>query len=147
MCNNDIITSVKDSKRVSTGLPFSPDILIEHPNIIENTIIATMFWRENNFEKSSTVNTEIVLSSKETSSESSRYSSERVALMASPSSTETSLKGYAATIPIKTDTKEVIMNTSTVVPSILPTLLGWLIFAIEVDIVRNIKGTIIQLHY
>ena len=36
------------------------------------------------------------------------------------------------------------MNTSTVVPSILPTLFGWLIFAIEVDIVRNIKGIIIM---
>ena len=117
---------------------------IEPPNIIENTIVATIFWRDNSFKKSFTVNTEIVLSRRESSLESSLYSSKRFALMVSPSSTETSLNGYAVNIPIKTDIKEVIMNTSTIVPSILPIFSGWLIFEIEVDIVRKIKGTIIK---
>ena len=36
------------------------------------------------------------------------------------------------------------MNTSTNVPSILPTLFGWVIFEIEVEIVRKTSGTIIM---
>lgn len=136
-----IITSVKASKTFCTGFAFSPAILIAQPNIIENTTIAMMLSFDSNFEKSFTVKTLTVLCKRDNSSVSA-VSPPSSARIFAPSVFETSSKGKVKTRPIKTATTDVIMNTSTVVPSILPTLLGWLIFEIEVEMVKKISGTI-----
>ena len=50
---------------------------------------------------------------------------------------------YVLKNPIKTATNEVITNVITIDLRTLPNLLGCFILPIDVDIVKNIKGTII----
>ena len=135
-----------DSSTSSSGSPFSPAIFMAIPNKIENTTIAIIFSFDNSLLKSLTVSTFTVLSKIFKSSVSVVSAvplcSSNSALIFAPSSVFTSLNEYVDKTPTRTETNDITINTQKIVIIIFPNLLGCLIFAIDVVILRNISGTI-----
>ena len=127
MFSKDMITFINDSKVSNANLPFSPDLFIAMPNRIANTIMASKLSRDSSFEKSFTVRADKNLDKRVMSSSVSVVASSVVSsavCIYSLYSIFTSLIGYVTSIPTSTATSDMIMKTSTVVPSILPSLFG-----------------------
>ena len=141
------ITLFADSSTFLNGSPFSPDIFIAIPTIIENTKSAIILSFENNFEKSFTVSNFTVLSAIVISSSLSVSSvvvtSSKDAFIFSPSSVFTSFIKYVLANPINTAITDVITNTSNIEPIIFPILFGCFIFDIAVVMFKKISGIII----
>ena len=143
------ITLFADSNTFLNGSPFSPDIFIAIPTIIENTNNAIILSFENSFEKSFTVSnftvlSAIVISSSSVLSVSATSSAlSNVALICSPSSVFISFTKYVLANPINTATIDVKTNTSNIEPIIFPILFGCFIFDIAVVMFKNISGIII----
>ena len=143
------ITLFADSSTFLNGSPFSPDIFIAIPTIIENTKRAIILSFENNFEKSFTVSSFTVLSAIVISSSSESWVSvelsalSSVALICSPSSVFISFTKYVLANPINTAITDVRTNTNNIEPIIFPSLFGCFIFDIAVVMFKNISGIII----
>ena len=113
------------------------------PISIENIIKAIMLSLVSNLLKSLTLTASTVLSKKLTSSLVTSSAPFSTSFIATSSLTSTNLNALVDTIPTNTLTIEVNANTSIIVVSILPILLGCFIFPIDVLIVKKISGTII----
>ena len=129
----------------STSLNFSPFsllILIAKPVIKDTTNKAIKLLLESKPLKSLTVNTLTVLA-KIVNSSASSVGSTKLALIASVSLGETKLVLNVVKKPTNKATKLVTKKIANIVTNTLPSLLPDFIFAIDVVIVKKIRGTMI----
>ena len=147
MSINLMTTLFAPSRTFKNGSASFPTAWIDNPTSIENTMIATILLLVSIPLKSLTVKVSTVLLaySKNPVSVGSytAYSSLITSLIASVFSGSTNLVEYVVASPTATAIKLVTINEINIVTKTLPNLLGCLIFAIEVVMVRKIKGTII----